>query len=214
MSQFKILQSLEEAIFEIMSWIMLLPKTLFEVIFKPRKAIAYVKSEWNKEKSEARFDEFLSPIFFWILVAVLPLTYTFLTEKELQEGGIFAVFSENKLLLGAAIAALPLLVYVTWIELINNRPIRKSALQQMFYVQCYITSPIVLLVTFVFRLTTTLGMFQWYLLLSIAILIFYETFVMQTELKGSWLKSIWNAILPLVVIALIIGVFVLIASMA
>ncbi|NJC96841.1 MAG: hypothetical protein C3F07_21465 [Anaerolineales bacterium] len=188
MSQFKILQSLEEA-------------------------IAYIKSEWRKEKPEERFDEFLSPIFFWILVAVLPLTYTFLTEREIQEGGIFAVFSENKLLFGASIAALPLLVYVTWIELTNNRPIRKSALQQMFYVQCYITSPVVLLLTFVFRLTTTLSMFQWYLLLSIAALVCYETFVMKTELKVNWLKALGNAILPLIATAGIIGAVVLISIM-
>ena len=100
--------------------------------------VEYVNSEW-KEKADDRFDEFLSPIFFWILVAVLPLTYTLLTEKELQQGGILAVFLESKVLLAAAIASLPLLVYVTWIELTNNRPIRKSALQRMFYVQCYIT---------------------------------------------------------------------------
>jgi len=212
MSQFKILQALEDLIFEIMAWIMLLPKTLFQVIFTPVKIIDYVRSEWEK-KPEERFDQFLSPIFFWIMVAVLPLTYTLLTEKELQQDGIFAVFSENKLLLGACIAALPLLVYVTWIELINNRPIRKSALRQMFYVQCYITSPAVLFVTFVFRLTTTLSMFQWYLLASIVFLVFYETFVMKVELKKNGFQSVGHATLPLIVTALLIGLIVVIMSM-
>jgi len=211
MSQFKILQALEDVIFEIMAWIMLLPKTLFRVIFAPGKVIQYVNDEWEK-KLENRFDEFLSPIFFWIIVAVLPLTYTLLTEKELQQNGILAVFLENKILLGACIAALPLLVYVTWIELINNRPIRKSALQRMFYVQCYITSPIVLFVTFVFRLTTTLSMFQWYLLVSILFLFFYETFVMKVELKKTLLESIWNAILPFIITVFLIALFVVIVN--
>jgi len=210
MAQFKILQALEDLIFEIMAWIMLLPKTLFQVIFAPAKAIQYVNDEWDKweKEPEKRFDEFLSPIFFWILVAVLPLTYTLLTEKELQDGGIFAVLMETKILLGAGIASLPLLIYVTWIELTNNRPIRKSALQRMFYVQCYITSPAVLIITLVVRLTATIAVFQQYLVASIIFLVFYEMFVMKTELKIGWLKALWNAILPLIASAVIIAAII------
>ena len=207
MSQFKILQALEDVIFEIMAWIMLLPKTLAQVIFAPAKAIQYVNDEWEKEP-EKRFDEFLSPIFFWILVAVLPLTYTLLTEKELLEGGILAVLLESKVLLGAGIASLPLLIYVTWIELTNNRPIRKSALQRMFYIQCYVTSPAILFITLVVRLTATISVFQRYLLASIVFLVFYETFVMKMELEVEWWRALWNAILPLIATALIIAAIV------
>ncbi len=213
MSQFKILQALEDVIFEIMAWLMLLPKTLIQVIFAPTKAIKYISDEWEK-KPEDRFDEFLSPIFFWMIVAVLPLTYTLLTEKELQQGGILAVFLESKILLGAVVASLPLLIYVTWIELTNNRPIRKSALQQMFYVQCYITSPAVLIITLVVRLTTTVLAFQQYILAAIVFLVFYEMFVMMTELKVGLLRALWNAILPLIVTTLIAAVIVLIVSIA
>jgi len=213
MSQFKILQVLEDVIFEIMAWLMLLPKTLFHVIFAPAKSIQYVNDEWEK-KPDDRFDEFLSPIFFWILVAVLPLTYTLLTEKELQQGGILAVFLESKILLGAVVASLPLLIYVTWIELTNNRPIRKSALQKMFYVQCYITSPAILIITLVARLTTTVQVFQQYLFLSVIFVIFYEMFVMKYELEAGWGKALWNAILPLIVTALITVLIVLIAMIA
>lgn len=208
MAQFKILQALEDFIFEIMAWIMLLPKTLFRVIFMPGRAIQYVNGEWDK-KPEERFDEFLSPIFFWIIVAVLPLTYTLLTEKELQQSGIFAVFLESKFLLASVAAALPLLIYVTWIELINNRPIRKSALQRMFYVQCYITSPAVLFMTLVLSFTKTIQAFQGYLSAAILFLIFYEMFVMKVELNKSWLMALWNAILPLITVALMLTVVIL-----
>jgi len=202
MAQFKILQALEDVIFEIMAWLMLLPKTLIQVIFAPVKAIKYVSAEWEKKPDE-RFDEFLSPIVFWIIVAVLPLTYTLLSEKELQQGGILTIFLEDKIFLGAGIASLLLLVYVTWIELINNRPLRKSALKKMFYVQCYITSPAVLIITLVFRLTATVQAFQRYLLFSIAFVIFYEMIVMKIEFEAGWRKALLNAILPLGIIAAI-----------
>ena len=209
MVQFKILQALEDAIFEIMAWIMLLPKTLAQIIVAPARAIRYVNNEWEK-KPEDRFDEFLSPIFFWIIVAVLPLTYTLLTEKELQQGGILAVFLESKVLLAAGVASFPLLIYLTWIELLNNRPIRKSAPQRMFYIQCYITSPAVLIITLVVRLTTSVQSLQRYLFLSVIFVIFYEMFVMKYELEAGWGKALWNAILPLILTTLLITLIVLI----
>jgi len=208
MAQFKILQALEDVIFEIMAWLMLLPKTLIHVIFAPDKTIKYVNAEWEKEPDK-RFDEFLSPVVFWIIVAVLPLTYTLLSEKELQQGGVLAVFMEDKIFLGAGIAALLLLVYVTWIELFNNRPLRKSALKKMFYVQCYITSPAVLIITLIFRLTTTVQAFQRYLLFSVAFVIFYEMIVMNIEFEAGWRKALLHAVLPLFIIAIIAGLIIL-----
>lgn len=212
MSQFKILQSLEEVIFEIMAWIMFLPKTLAQVVFKPREIIQYVNGQMELEKPEERFDEFLSPIFFWIIVGVLPLTYALLSEKDIQQGGVLAVFLENKILFGSGIASLLLLTYLTWIELINDRPIRKSALKRMFYIQCYITSPAVLIITLIARLTTTIQAFQEYLAASIVFVIFYETFVMEAELGIGWGKAVWKAVQPLLVMAAILAAIIVFAS--
>ena len=200
MTQFKILQALEEVIFEIMAWIMLLPKTFVQVIFKPRETVQYVNDEWKAEKPENRFDEFLSPVFFWIIVAVLPLTYALLSEKDLQQSGFLAIFLENKIISGAGIASLLLMTYLTWIELVNDRPIRKSALQRMFYIQCYITSPAVLIITLVVRFTTTLQAFQTCLLASAVFIVFYETIVMKDELKVGWGKAVWKAVQPLLIV--------------
>jgi hypothetical protein len=212
MAQFKILQALEEVIFEVMTWIMLLPKTLIQIIFKPREIIQYVSDECESKKLEDQFDEFLSPILFWIIVAVLPLTYALLSESDIQDGGFLAIFLENKILLGAGIASLPLLTYLTWIELVNDRPIRKSALKRMFFIQCYITSPAVLIITLIVRLTTTIWIFQEYLLAALVFVLFYETIVMKTELKVEWGKAVWRAVQPLLIIAVIIIVIAFVGS--
>jgi len=212
MAQFKILQALEEVIFEVMTWIMLLPKTLIQIIFKPREIIQYVSDECESKKLEDQFDEFLSPILFWIIVAVLPLTYALLSESDIQDGGFLAIFLENKILLGAGIASLPLLTYLTWIELVNDRPIRKSALKRMFFIQCYITSPAVLIITLIVRLTTTVWIFQEYLLAALVFVLFYETIVMKTELKVEWGKAVWRAIQPLLIIAVIIMTIAFVGS--
>jgi hypothetical protein len=134
------------------------------------------------------------------------LTYVFLTEEDFQQSGILAIFLESKILLGAFIASLLLLFYLMWIELINNRPIRKSALKRMFYIQCYITSPAVLIITLVFRFTNTVQVFQEYLLASAAFIIFYEMFVMKIELDVGWRTALWRAVQPLLVISAAIAI--------
>ena len=212
MAQFKILQALEEVIFEIMVWLMLLPKTLLQVIFKPHEIITYVGNECVAKKPEAQFDEFLSPIVFWIIVAVLPLTYALLSEADIQKDGFLAVFLENRILFGAGIASLLLITYLTWIELVNNRPIRKSALKRMFYIQCYFTSPAVLIITLIVRFTTTLLVFQEYLLAAVLFVLFYESIVMKHELKVTWSKAVWKATQPMLIIVAVIALIVFIGQ--
>ena len=81
----------------------------------------------------------------------------------------------------------------------------------MFYIQCYITSPAVLIITLVVRLTTSVQSLQQYLFLSVIFVIFYEMFVMKYELEVGWGKALWNAILPLILATLLITLIVLIA---
>ena len=79
----KLFQSIEDAVYEVMVWLMLLPKTLFRSMFRPRWAIQYVDEELSK-KPEDRFDEFLSPVLLWLIAAVLPLTIS----TVLKDGNI------------------------------------------------------------------------------------------------------------------------------
>ncbi len=76
----KLFQSVEDAVYEVMVWILLLPKTLIRSLFRPRWVIQYVNEEWEK-KTEDRFDEYLSPVLLWLMVAVLPLTVSTLVQN-------------------------------------------------------------------------------------------------------------------------------------
>src|SRR6266478_4370957 len=67
----KLLQTLEEIIFEVACLAVLLPKTFFFLAFSPRKAYAYVIEELQK-KPEDRFDRFASPLILWSVTGILP----------------------------------------------------------------------------------------------------------------------------------------------
>ena len=76
----KLFQSIEDAVYEVMVWIMLLPKTFIRSMFRPGWAIQYVNEEWEK-KPDDRFDEFLSPVLLWLIVAVFPLTISTIVQN-------------------------------------------------------------------------------------------------------------------------------------
>src|SRR5882672_7103976 len=67
----KLLQALEELIFEVACLAVLLPKTFFGLAFSPGKAHAYVIDELQK-KPEDRFDRYTSPLILWSVTGILP----------------------------------------------------------------------------------------------------------------------------------------------
>jgi len=67
----QLLKTLEGAVFEMALWVLLLPKTLVQVLRRPIWVLDYTTAEMAKPESE-RFDDYLSPVSFWLLVAVGP----------------------------------------------------------------------------------------------------------------------------------------------
>lgn len=64
------LEELEKTVYKILVWIVLIPKTLFQVVVRPKWAMGYIKEELGPGGS--RFDEYLSPIALLFTVALLP----------------------------------------------------------------------------------------------------------------------------------------------
>jgi hypothetical protein len=65
----KLLKTLEGAVFEVALWVLLLPKTLWQVLRHPVWVLDYTAAEFAKPEAE-RFDDYLSPVSFWLLIAV------------------------------------------------------------------------------------------------------------------------------------------------
>ena len=69
-----VLEALEKLVYDIIISILLVPKTLVRIIFEPSWVSGYVTQQL-KQEDEKRFDEYVSPILFMILIALLPATY-------------------------------------------------------------------------------------------------------------------------------------------
>jgi len=192
----KLFQSIEDAVYEIMVWIMLLPKTLFRSMFRPRWAMQYVHEELSK-KPEDRFDEFLSPVLLWLIVAVLPLTIsTILKDGNVRTLNELIQALSSGLLSQALYAMITPFAYIVWMEWMSNQPIRKSTLKTSFYLHCYALAPAQFIYGLCAILTLWNNSFLLLLPLSAVLLVIYESFVFQSELKISYQKALLYAIAP------------------
>jgi len=66
----EILEKFENLVYKILVWIVLIPKTLLQIVLHPDWAPGYIKKELGEGK--ARFDEYFSPVVLLLLVALLP----------------------------------------------------------------------------------------------------------------------------------------------
>jgi hypothetical protein len=192
----KLFQSIEDAVYEVMVWVLLLPKTFLRSMFRPRWTIQYVNEEWEK-KPEDRFDEFLSPVLLWLIVAVFPLTVSTI----LQNGSIKSIQDligalHDGLLSQALYAMIIPFTYIAWMEWMSDRPVKKSTLKRSFYIHCYALAPAQFVYALFAILTIWFDAFILFQFLSTILLVFYEVFVFQAELNISFGKALWYAIIP------------------
>jgi hypothetical protein len=192
----KLIQSLQELVFEIVVWVLLLPKTFFRALLRPDLMVKYVNSEFQKEP-EKQFDDFVPPVLFYLMLAVVPAAfYTWTGQGATEEGDLPFQLTENNVLTSVLTTLISLLIYLVWIEGLNKRPLRRSGLRRLFFIQCYLVTPAQLIYTlllaagFDFIHPIILG------LSGTLVLISYEAFAFSDELKVSLMKGLWYAALP------------------
>jgi len=191
----KIIQSLQDFMYELVVWVLLLPKTIFRAVFQPGQMVAYVNVEWEK-RNEDRFDDYLSPALFLLVVAVVPSTLFDWMGRTFALTDIAAQLTEDNLVNSTLAVLVCLLFYLFWMQILSRNPVRRSTLKRLFFIQCYVVAPahlIYLLLAAIGFNTIGTG-FVW--ALNIFVTTFYEAFAFRDELKIGWFKSWMFAILP------------------
>ncbi|NJN79267.1 MAG: hypothetical protein HC797_01635 [Anaerolineales bacterium] len=192
----KLIQSLEDLLYEFIVWALLLPKTLIRATFRPDWMVSYVNQQWDK-KPEEQYDEYITPGLFFIAMAVLPsalLTWAQNMEFDLLQS--LTQINENNLITSALTTLISILIYLIWLKWLNKHTIKRSGLKRLFMIQCYLVTPPQL----IYILLIVLG---WGELGSVsvslagtALLVFYESFAFKDEMKVSWWKGLWYAAIP------------------
>ena len=155
----RLLQALEEVIFEVACLGVLLPKTFFYLAFSPSKAHAYVIEELQK-KPEDRFDRFASPLILWSVTGILPhfIILTIFaanpTVSKLLAAHTDDLFlkmlmlpAETRLVALTAFAVSLPLAFAIVIARERKQQTAKSSLREPLYTLCYCTAPVFMAAT-------------------------------------------------------------------
>jgi hypothetical protein len=133
----KLLTGLNEALYEIVILMVILPKTLVKVIIAPKWISPYVEAELHKDASE-RFNEYAAPMIFYVGFCVMPIIVGLsFGLKGLGGGALRSLALENQVLANFIfLISWPLAASLV-IQLLKRAPLSRTALRLTLYPQAY-----------------------------------------------------------------------------
>lgn len=143
----KIVKSIEELLYEVMSWLVFYPKTMWRVIRHPIAMMKYSEIEQG-EAPERQYSDTLSPPLFLLLsILIAHAIEVAMHERIVLHGGLAGelVQSHEYLLMLRAIAfsIVPLMFALAILKGLGQTADRER-LRAPFYSQCYVAAPFAL----------------------------------------------------------------------
>ncbi|WP_426131844.1 permease [Pararhizobium sp. PWRC1-1] len=143
----RLLKSLEELLYELISWLLFYPLTMWRSVVKPLSMMRYADSELA-DRPEDQYEDTLSPPLFLLITLLLsqgvaaafPSVYDpTVAAKELGSGSNLLIAR------GVVFGIFPLSMAVTTLRLRSTR-ITRNTLRPPFFSQCYVAAPFAFIV--------------------------------------------------------------------
>jgi len=154
----KILRSLEELLYEVMTWLVFYPRTLFQTLFQPMKTLEYCRAQLSRPEEE-QFDEALSPPLFLLITLLLSHALELSLNIDPTHGtkGPITQLSEQNLILlrSLVFAVFPLMFALRYVSA-SGQPLSRSTLRGPFFIECYPAAAFTLLLQAGLTLSTAL----------------------------------------------------------
>jgi hypothetical protein len=155
----RIIRSLEELLYEAMTWIIFYPRTMLRILFNPTRMTLYSDEELG-DAPDQQYTDSLSPPLLLMLTIVLThgieLAAGLSATSDLRKGSVLASFmaNEQNLLITRALvtAIIPLVIALVALQA-QHKPLDRNSLRQPFFSQCFLVSPF----AFAFSLGTILS---------------------------------------------------------
>lgn len=151
MNAMKILQSVEELLYEVMSWLLFYPRTLLMTLRHPLRTMRYSDRE-QQDKPEKQYLETLSPPLFLVLsiLAAHGLELLFgvpLTDEPNPVSRFVTANDQNLLAFRALMFSLHPLVFAWAFLRLSGRKIDRESLRTPFFAQCYLAGATSILIS-------------------------------------------------------------------
>jgi hypothetical protein len=148
MNFLQLLRSFEELLFEVISWLLFYPRTIWRIATHPIAMANYAEREIH-DKEDRQFDDSISPPLFLLLSVVLAHVIELQTHAlvlpAMNGVGNLILRKQDYLLFYRCV------MYSTWPLLaatvaltFQHRPLDRRTLRAPFFAQCFLTGPFVL----------------------------------------------------------------------
>lgn len=138
-----LLRSAEQLLYEVVSWLVFYPLTLWRCLKHPLAMIGYAENELQKPP-ETQFQDALSPpIFLFLTLFLAHLMQTGVFHQDIVLTGILGDTRNLLVFRAVTFSLFPMLLGIQHVRLSGQR-LSRETLRQMFYAQCYVTVPAVL----------------------------------------------------------------------
>ncbi len=144
-----LLKSLDEFLYEVVSWLVFYPMTLWRVLRRPLRMMDYSDRELRQADVEQYTDTLRPPLF--LLVSLLlshALELAVVGSSAIVESkrGLAALVNDDTslVLLRLVIFSVPPLIFAARLTRLQGQGITRKSLKQPFYAQCYASAPFAL----------------------------------------------------------------------
>jgi hypothetical protein len=147
----KVIRSLEELLYEVMTWLVFYPRTMWRIVAHPAATTRYSEDEETQAAAEQYTDTLSPPLLLMLTILIahgfeLGVGAKMLETKTAVAKALFG--SEQNLLMLRALAfsIFPLVAATT---LLGRRKLAldRTALRGPFFSQCYLTAPFALMLS-------------------------------------------------------------------
>jgi hypothetical protein len=141
----KIIRSVEEFLYEAMTWLLFYPRTFWRCVTRPDWIIAYTDKELGESPGE-QFTDLISPPLFLIISIVIAHGVEValgnrLPRTNMQLLNQIAASEENLLIFRAILYSVFPLVMAAGLLRTRGTPIDRESLRSPFFLQCYLAAP-------------------------------------------------------------------------
>jgi hypothetical protein len=146
----KIIQSIDEFLYEVMSWLAFYPMTLWRSIRHPVQMLRYSRAELE-ESTDQQFTDLISPPLFLMITIMLShvieiSAHSALPAPTTSVGKQIVASEQNMLFLRSILFAVyPLMFSVRRLRQ-EKKPLDRDTLRDPFFAQCYVAAPAALVV--------------------------------------------------------------------
>lgn len=138
-----LLKSVEALLYELVSWLVFYPLTLWRCIRYPLPMMAYAESELADPPEEQFADALSPPIFLFLTIVIAHLVDLAFGASHAVAGGIFADTRNLLVFRAVAFSLFPLLLALQAVRQ-KGLALNRATLRPAFYSQCFIAAPFVL----------------------------------------------------------------------